>query len=496
VIVSSTAVAVVLFLVAAAVVAVTAPRERLGILPFHLAFTGADSGRYPNGTPFDTAEILSPLVVASVFASNDLDRYTTLNDFQEGLIILPSGPAATTLDAEYLPQISSARSIAERVRLEGEYLAKRRAIREPEFDLRLRRSERLTEMPAMLIEAVLSDVLKTWAAQADTQKGAARPVFDAVSRAMFDGAADEAQSYLLRIDVMRTGTERLLAALQALRQIPGAHALRITGNRSVADEIVSVEQILRIDLEMLAGLARITPVSDLERVMLNAYVSKQLVSSRLALDTATTRTRNLQAVLRDYMSSPALRFAFQRSDSDRISAEAAARGTAQVSDAFIEKMMALSAAAGERELEYRRELTGRLIAAQDQAAQASQQIDYYQDVLNQISAAPRASTAASTTIMAGRFKSVFDRVMQEIDRVNAFTMAMSIQMNASGQWYRLAAPFRLQTVSSLPGRPVFVRLLLTALVTFIGAVVACLVYDSRVASRRNHVQAAAFEAPI
>jgi len=95
-------------LIAAAAVAVLfiaasflVPADRFGTLQFRVLFDGADQGRYPNGTPFSSSEIVATPVLDQVHKANDLQRYMDFTSFKESMLALESNAGLELLSYEY-----------------------------------------------------------------------------------------------------------------------------------------------------------------------------------------------------------------------------------------------------------------------------------------------------------------------------------------------------------------------------------------------------------
>ncbi len=483
VIVTATVAAAVLFGVVTLGLFAVSPPDRVASLQFRLAWPEADKGRYPNGTPFNATEIAAEPVVSQVFAANSLDRYVLLDELQQSLSVVKSSPAVRRLDAEFQAELSNVRlTVADRARLEANYLANREVVQDPQFDLRLHRNGRLMDIPDPLIESLLSDVLETWALQADTKTGATRPDIDSVSRGMFARAADKRENYLTRADVMRAGAQRMLTALNALQEIPGARAVRSASNRSLADEVAAVQELISVDLETLMGMIGLVPVSARERVALNAYLSRQITTARLNLDAASARARTLQTVLREYMAVREDRFDIRAPVVQPAAPGAGEAAAPGLSESFAKELMTLSAAAQDREFEYRRVLTEALVSASAQAADATRQLNYHQNLLGNPSPTSGSDDAVTSDI-SSRFTAVYDRLLEAVDRVEELNQAVSAQVfSPTRRLYSVTTPPRLQTAPSISMRLLLIRLALTVIVTLIVACAACLAHSSRSAA--------------
>ena len=117
-----------IFVAAALAAYVGAPAERLGTLGFRLLFDGASEGRYPNDTPFSSAEISATPVLTEVFDANELNRFGSYEDLQGSIFILQSNPELDLLSYEYQTRLADSRlTPVDRARVEDEFQRKRGA---------------------------------------------------------------------------------------------------------------------------------------------------------------------------------------------------------------------------------------------------------------------------------------------------------------------------------------------------------------------------------
>ena len=70
----------------------------------------------------------------------------------------------------------------DRARIEEEFRSRAETIKDPSYSINLRRAERFTTLPPALAQKVLTDVLNTWAEQAQSRKGVLRYQFARVIR--------------------------------------------------------------------------------------------------------------------------------------------------------------------------------------------------------------------------------------------------------------------------------------------------------------------------
>ncbi len=478
IVVASVVAALVIFGIGAGAVYLLRPSERTASIGFRLIFPGAEAQQYPNGTPFDSSEIIAAPVLEEVYRSNDLSRYGTTAQWRQTLMVHPVSPALRDLDDEYETKLSSPRlGRVERAKLEEEFQQKRAAIHPTEFRLVLQRRERIAAMPTEAMQKALGDTLATWARQAAANRGATRPNVDLVSPEVFARATAPEQIYLVRVEALRAAAQRIASSLTALQEVPGARTLPPEDRRRLSDEIVTVENILRFDIDSLRALARVTGNAPRGHAVLTAYLSQQLVRYRLDYRQATLQARAVQTALREYAAArPGSRAVLPMPAPDT-GAESGAPSATQVNTALIERFVELSAASQASDLQFRRSLLDKYLAATEQATAADREIRYYQDLLNQAEAPARRGSAG---IMNERFTSVVDALTRSVDVMHQLSdMIASRAMGPSPGVYAITQPFRLETLPAVVTRRIVVGALLVVALALVGAVVGAFAHDAR-----------------
>jgi len=475
--------AAIAFAIIALALYVMLPKERLASLGVRFTFEGAENNKYPNGTVFTANEVTSTPVLSDVYAGNDLQRYGSFRDFQQSLFVLQTSAALQQLDYDYQSKLSDTRlTSVDRDKLENEFMQKRDALRVPEYILTLHRRERFAEMPPTLVEKVLRDAVETWARQADVAKGAARPDVDIVSRDAFARAAANNDNFLIRIDILRTGAERLLDAMGELQRVSGARAVKTADNRTLSDELINVQNILKFDVEPMVGMARLANASPQDRAILSAYVTNQLARYRLDYEAATARAQSFQTSLREYMAQRGGRVevAAQPAPSQALPGGPTGGAVPQLGDALIDRLMEMTAATQNSELLYRRDLTNKFIAASNDAATAAHEIGYYDALMKQLSAPPALGGAVGSDVLSQRFNTALDALNVAVDRIQKLYDAIAVQtLNPSRRLYQIAQPFRMQTVSAVAWPRVMFAFLLTLGIAFVAGIVGSLVREQR-----------------
>ncbi len=270
------------FVAVAMVVSVSAPVERIGSFGFRLLFDGASEGRYPNGTPFSTAEITSTPVLTEVFNANNLERFGSFEAFRNSIFVLQRNPELDALSFEYQAKLADSRlTPVDRSRLEDEFRTKRDSLSNTEFTLNLRASTRTAAMPRSLTSKVLDDTLAVWATQASERKGALLYDTPVLSGNILRRDMVMAADYLRGIDIFRTQIARIIDNINQIEQLPGATLLRTGDDRvSLLEAKVELEDILRFQLQPLLGMLREAGLSKNPGEQ-QRYIADQLFQIRL-----------------------------------------------------------------------------------------------------------------------------------------------------------------------------------------------------------------------
>ncbi len=319
------------------------------------------------------------------------------------------------------------------------------------FSLNLRRRERLTTLPAELMEKILNDVLTTWAKQADAHKGAAGHNVSVLSKDILDRRVMESEDYLIAVDILRSKTNRVIKTIDTLAELPGAHALRTgTGKIALAEVRSNLEDVVRFKLEPLLDLVRSQGVTKNVRE-LRLYAQNQLFQLRLDHDRSQRLISTLQESLTGYTSQ---RLVSPSDGTDGIGGSSRSPSIVpQLDQSFMDRLMLLSTAPEDQK--YRRKLTDRILLESERAAAIQREAAYYEDLVATLSAAGLrdASRGETVAIITTRTADAFDQVSRGIDQISGlYTELLAQNLNPSTTLYTATAPFTLTTTRALPAR--------------------------------------------
>lgn len=461
----------------------TKPVERIGTVAFRLLFDGADRGEYPNGTAFNPVEIVAAPVLTDVYRVNDLQRYGPYDLFKDSLFVTRSNPDLELLAYEYQAKLSDTKlTTVDRARLEEEFRRKREALTDPVYALTLRRRERFTTLPNLLMEKVLNDTLATWAKQAVERKGATRYEIPMLSTSILKEDDINAEDYLISVDILRSKVRRLLEVIEKLAKVPGAEVVRpSTDPVSLAEVRVALEDTLRFSLDPLLGIIRNEGVSKNPR-LLGVYSQGQLFQARLGQQQAARRVASLQDSLRDYMA--------QRGTGSAGSALTGQGGRQpvvgdaptlipQLGESFIDRLLDLSRETSEADLKYRQMLTNRVIAESENLVRLEREVMYYEELTKSVAGMGTKATGdpATLALIQGRSKQAFAAIVAAAVHLAAIYRELSAQnLNPSSTLYSISSPFVVRTLPAVAPMTLVLNGLLVMLLVASSLVVGLVVY--------------------
>jgi hypothetical protein len=463
---------VVAFVAVALIMYAVSPRETVASISFRLTFEGAEDDRYPNGTKFSSAEIIATSVLEEVYRRNELKTYATFQAFKESMFILHSNPDLEMLAYEYQGKLSDSRlTPVDRARIEEEFHKKRESLKSPAYSLNMRRLDGVVRIPSNILAKVLQDTLSTWAQQAADRKGATKYNIAILSKNSLKMDAYSNADFVIGVDMLRNALERVLKSIEDIAQVPGAEAVRLAEDQmSLADVRARSEDLIRFGVEPLLGTIRTNGLSR-DGARPDVYFSDRLFEVQLKREEIRQRMASLQQALNSYQKTAGPGTA-------PVPSEGRTSGgvTPQVSESFIDRLVQLSTQS--EDVEYRQDLTNRIIVDGAALADLTRQVDYYESMRKAFASTRSSRHAALEGEVTRRTKELQADVGKTMDRVEALYKLISQQnLNPDAVVYSVTAPFTTRTTSALPARTVAVYFLLTMLAALIVFPLACLAHE-------------------
>jgi hypothetical protein len=447
-----------------------APKERIASLGFQLAFEGADRGEYPNGTKFSSAELASTPVLAEVFRANDLQRYTDFGKFKDAVFVLQTNRDLELLSYEYTAKLSDSKlGPVDRARLEEEFRKKRESLSSAGYSLNIRRQERLLTIPDSLLSKILQDTLSTWATHTAAKKGAMRYNIPVLSRNALQKDFFASEDYIISADLLRTKIERMLKAVMLMGEIPGASAVRMgTEQVGIADLRANLEDLNRFKLEPLISVIRSTGLSK-NPSRISEYFEGRLFEVQLAATETDQRIKSMLEALRGYAQQP-------NTVTAPLPASPGQSVTPQLSESFIDRLVQMSTQS--IDIDYRQNLTKRIIDDGAVLAEMKRQADYYEAMRKSFASVSSRQEATVSADASRRLGQAYDEVARSLDQVQAFYALLS-QQNLSPDTvvYTVTTPFLVRTTSGLSLARTLLYLFVALLIALVVIPLACLAHE-------------------
>ena len=484
VIVASTLIVGVLFIIAALGAVVLSPSERIASVSFRLLFEGAAQNKYPNDAPFSPVEIVASPVAAEVYRANDLQRFGKFEDFKDSLFVQQANPELDLLGYEYESKLADSKlSTVDRAKIEEEFRRRRESLVDPTFAVSLRRSERFKVLPRELAQKVLTDTLTTWAQQAEKTKGVMKYQVPILSSKVFSRETLESSDYLVAADQLRAGALRILATITALEKVPGALTVRTAKDAVTLPEIrARLEDVMRFELEPLLGIIRSEGITKNARLV-SLYASNMVFQLQLDKQEIQSRAQALQTSLRDYVAPTS-----SGSMADSRGSGSARQGGGldtpglmpQLSESFLDRLEKMSALTQKGEMEYRRKLTDQVIQETRQVATVEKELAYYEALLKNVEGIGNRSAGNPelVNLIKARSLTAFEGIEKATDQLSGLYQEISAQnLNPAARLFEFTGPFSDNTATSRPFGRMALMLLFVMLGTLVVVSAACLVYE-------------------
>lgn len=476
-------------LIAAAVVAVLfiaawfrVPADRFGTLHFRVLFDGADQGKYPNGTPFSSSEIVATPVLDQVYKANDLQRYMGFTSFKESMFALESNPDLELLSFEYQTKLADTKlTPVDRARIETEFRKKLESLKSAEFSLNLRRSERMKKLPASLVTKILDDTLAEWARQAREQKGALKYDIPVFSSNILQRDVVRNDDYIIAVDILRTKVSKILINIDLISKVPGAALMRTGKTRlSLAEIRSNLDDLLRFDIEPSISLITSARLSR-DPQQAKMYLQDQLRQIVLAREQALQRMKAVQEPLREYVTQTGGRQIGSPSTGRETGGNQAPLNTPalipQFGESFLQQLVDMSTQ--NNDANYRQELTDRVIDEGLQLATLEKERSYYEALNRSLTGWVKSpDESAGSKEMVARLDKSFQAVATSLDDVVAIYDELSSKnLNPGTLLYAVTAPASVRTEPSISLRTLALFAILGFMFSVVALVVGCLAHS-------------------
>lgn len=443
VIMLSTAGLALLYAAIAVAVYLFSPAQRVTSQNFRLDFNGASEGRYPNGIKFSSNDITSGPVLLKVFKDNQLERFTTFDDFSRAEFVLESNPDYEKLAADYQARLADLKQSAiDRERVLREWQSKSASIAKNYYSLIWLRTSRTAAVPETLVRKALLDTLATWARYAQNEQHVLKYRITVFSPQMI-GPSYAGGEPVVAVQVLRSKIEKVLENINALLEVPGAELIRSSDGASLEEIRLRLEELIRFRLEPLTGQ---TSVAD--RAATLRFLESQLAYDQRALKAA-----------QDYAESIRQSFAVYSLEQHALTPQTAGAAAApsgeqgsrtqqqqahsdtvmpQFTDTFLDRLITLTSQVND--MEYRQKLVNDYRRASQLVIPAQQSVTYDQNVLAFVQNAAAAGSGRQAADSGAELVAMQNEVRQLLGRIYEIYESISSNQNPSKELYALTAP--------------------------------------------------------
>jgi hypothetical protein len=453
------------------------PTDMFGTMRFRVLFEGADQGKYPNGTPFSSAEIVATPVLKQVFDANELQRYIDFSGFKASMFALESNPGLELLSYEYQTKLGDPKlTPVDRARIEDEFKKKRESLKSADYSLNFRRSEGMRKLPVSLVTKILDATLTEWARQAREQKGALKYDIPIFSNNILQRDVVTREDYLVAVDILRTKVSKILFNIDSISEVPGASLARTGQTRlSLAEIRLNLEDLLRFDIEPSISLIMSSRLSK-DPLRAKMYLQDQLRQIVLAREQAQQRIKAVQEPLREYVTQSAgqLGSLVDRRGSQPPNAQSI---IPQIGESFLKQLVDLSSTSSDAK--YRQELTNRVIEEGLKLATLEKEHSYYQALANSLSGWVKTpETSTESKALVARLDKSYETVAPSLDDVIRIYEELSTKnLNPGAMLFEVTSPAAVRIERATTVRSLTLLGLLAFGVSIVAILGACLLHS-------------------
>ncbi|MEX2660514.1 MAG: hypothetical protein WD227_01240, partial [Vicinamibacterales bacterium] len=338
--------------------------------------------------------------------------------------------------------------------------------------------------------------------QAAERRGVLKYNVSVLSKNILPQGSLETEDYIVIVDILRSKILRTLSNIDEIAKLPGAAVMRTKeGDLSLAEIRANLEDLLRFKVQPLIGLIRSTGLSkDPDLAIL--YLENQLFQNKLEADQATGKVLTLQTSLRQYMqegqsvSGPMA--GEQQGGQTPIPGLGVPAMIPQFGESFLDRLTQM--ATENSDIEFRQDITERVIEEGVKAVALEKDTSYYQDLIDALKGTLRRGGTPEQievrdragNLVQARAKETVDSLARALDQVNAiYTDLSAHNLNANAMLYQVTAPFTVRTARALSLQTLAVAGLLVFILATVLSSAGVLAYGYM---RREIIDAPAVEA--
>jgi len=455
------------------------PAQTVTSVRFRLNFSNAEKGMYPNGARFNASTIISTPVLLKVYHANDLGRFCSFTLFTQSIVVLEANPALERLNAEYQARMADPKiTPIDRDRLAREFDAKRDSLGKNEYALTYLR---LTgSIPEDLVRKTLSDILVTWANDAENEQRLLDYPMAILSPDILNVSSSQKTEPMISLLMLHSNIDRILLNVHELELVPGASVIRTpTQHMSLLEVRLRLEDMLRFRIEPLLTVIRSSGLIRNQAAMIQ-FLESQVVYDERRLHDLQQRGEAIRSALSVYTNTTP-----HTEETRATSSQAAATSREPqpghdtispiLNDSFLDRLVSMSTQPDE--VRYRQKAADDYQTATLAVIPAEEAVTYDKELLDLVRRGATSGATATEPQVGTDLEAIRSESRALVAQVNEIYQILSRTMNPASQVYSVtqAPATTIQRTGDL--RRSVLGLLLVLLLTLPVTVIACLLHN-------------------
>ncbi|TQV84239.1 hypothetical protein FKG94_06160 [Exilibacterium tricleocarpae] len=352
-----------------------------------LTFVGVEKGIYPNGAPFQLADVIAPVIIQEVFERHNLlESGITVDEFRRSLNVEPYAPTYALIVDRYKMLLSNSKLTVPEVEALEKRLSAELAAAVSGAAMLTMSLDRFEVSPERAHQ-IVSDLPATWAQYSIANKGVLHLDIELASAKSIDRELINAVDYMVISDLLKEKTGLVETNIELLSEFDGAATLKDpdTG-MGLADLKQALEDLRRYVIDDLMSPIRSLGLTRNRDLSLYYYEDKK---QRLSEDIRLLQSQAelIRQAFEKYSSQPSPAGTNLPKDSGTF----VGGGSAQLSAGALDKVLQMSSE-GKAE-EYRQELNRQWLETNLKAAGIQNQIDEVDRLIKALNGVGQSETS-------------------------------------------------------------------------------------------------------
>lgn len=454
--------------------------ETVTVQPFRLEFDTSGTGKFPNGSRFSIADLVSRPVLTRVYNENRMSEYIGLDQFSRSVFVLESNRDYDRLAADYQSRILDPKlSVVERDQIIREFDMKAASIAKNDYALYFRRPAGARIIPEPLARKILLDVLNDWSDfEINEQHVMAFPVA-ILTPDIVKPSEVETTDALAAVQVLRGKAMRIIENIDEIKHFPTATQVRTPSDHVSLDEVrLRLEQTVRFGLDPLIGA--IASSAALRQPRTLRFAETQLTYDQFLLEAQQKEAEaNREALALYEQPAPAAQNTSTIAAAPVERRPAGAAGTepvtTQLSDTFLDRVIELSGRSADAK--YRQTLADDYRKAVMATVPLQRRVAYDKQVIETIRNTAPAGSAADTGAIRQEIEVARAEIAGDIGKVNEIFQMMSRNLVPTTQLLSISGPPTTQSLRRYSAKTLAAYGLFLVLVAIPIAVAWCLIHN-------------------